>query len=115
MYISRQPEKKPNTVNILGIVPAQDVFWKGNLKEIKRLLEKLGLQVNTLFGEGETLEDIRNAGGASLNIVVSDVFGIEAARRFEDVHGIPYIPPIPHRGRWHLCVFVLRVHQCRHR
>ncbi len=90
-YITRQPEKKPNTVNILGIVPAQDVFWKGNLKEIKRLLEKLGLQVNTLFGEGETLEDIRNAGGASLNIVVSDVFGIEAARRFEDVHGIPYI------------------------
>lgn len=90
-FITRQPHKKPGTVNVLGIVPAQDVFWKGNLKEIKRLLERLGLRVNTFFGEGETLEDIRNAGQASLNIVVSDVYGIEAARKFEDIHGIPYI------------------------
>jgi len=90
-FITRQRQKAPGTVNVLGIVPAQDVFWKGNLKEIKRLLERLGLRVNTLFGEGETLEDIRNAGKASLNIVVSDVYGIEAARKFEDIHGIPYL------------------------
>lgn len=90
-FITRQPQKKPGSVNVLGIVPAQDVFWKGNLKEIKRLLEKLGLAVNTFFGEGETLEDIRNSGTASFNIVVSDVYGIEAAKKFEDVHGIPYI------------------------
>jgi len=90
-FIKRQPGKDKGFVNVLGIVPAQDVFWKGNLREIKRLLGKLGLRVNTFFGEGETLEDIRNAGRASLNIVVSDVYGIEAARKFEDVHGIPYI------------------------
>lgn len=90
-FIARHPQKDPGTVNVLGIVPAQDAFWKGNLKEIKRLLERLGLRVNTLFGEGETLEDIRNAGKASLNIVVSDVYGIEAAKKFEDIHGIPYL------------------------
>jgi len=90
-FIPRQPRKEPGTVNVLGIVPAQDVFWKGNLREIKRLLERLGLHVNTFFGEGETLEDIRNSGKASLNIVVSDVYGIEAAEKFEDIHGIPYI------------------------
>lgn len=90
-FIPKQPQKDPASVNVLGIVPAQDVFWKGNLKEIKRLLQRLGLRVNTLFGEGETLEDIKNAGKASLNIVVSDVHGIEAANTFEEVHGIPYI------------------------
>jgi nitrogenase molybdenum-iron protein beta chain len=90
-YIKREPEKTPGMVNVFGIVPAQDVFWKGNLKEIKRLLKKLGLHVNTFFGEGETLEDIRNSAKASLNIVVSDVYGIEAAKKFEAVHGIPYI------------------------
>ncbi len=90
-YISKQSQKQPDTVNVLGIVPAQDVFWKGNLKEIKRLLERLGLHVNTFFGEGETLEDIKNAGKASLNIVISDVHGIEAAEKFEEFHGIPYI------------------------
>lgn len=90
-YITKQVQKTPGAVNVLGIVPAQDVFWEGNLKEIKRLLEKLGLRVNTFFGEGETLEDIRNSGKASLNIVVSDVYGIDAARKFEDIHGILYI------------------------
>lgn len=95
-YISKSRIKEEKTVNVLGIVPAQDVFWKGNLKEIKRLLRLLGLKVNTFFGEGETLEDIKNSAKAELNIVVSDIYGIEAAREFEDRHEIPYITvPLP--------------------
>jgi len=90
-FVRKQRQKTPLSVNILGIVPAQDVFWQGNLKEIKRLLEKLGLKVNTLFGEGEDLESIRNSGAASLNIVVSDIHGIQAARKYEEIHDIPYI------------------------
>jgi nitrogenase molybdenum-iron protein beta chain len=90
-YITRQKNKKQLKVNILGIVPALDVFWEGNLKEIKRLLTRLGLEVNTLFGEGETLADIKNAGDASLNIVLSGVFGVQTAALFEELHGIPYI------------------------
>lgn len=90
-YVIRQPHKTKGSVNVLGIVPAQDVFWEGNLREIKRLLNQLGLHVNTLFGEGETLEDIRNSGDAALNIVVSDVYGITAAKTYEERHGIPYL------------------------
>ncbi|MDR2739112.1 MAG: hypothetical protein LBB68_04705 [Treponema sp.] len=95
-YIQKSAEKDALVVNILGIVPTQDVFWKGNLREIKRLLEKLGLTVNTFFGEGETLDNFKNAGRASLNIVVSNSYGIDSARHFEEVHGIPYIvSPFP--------------------
>lgn len=90
-YVTRTKEKTSKKVNILGIVPAQDAFWEGNLREIKRLLEKLGLTVNTFFGEGETLDDIKNSGDASLNIVVSDIYGVQTAREFEDIHDIPYI------------------------
>jgi nitrogenase molybdenum-iron protein beta chain len=90
-YIEKSAEKDPLAVNVLGIVPAQDVFWKGNLREIKRILEKLGLKVNTFFGEGETLAHFKNAGRASLNIVVSNSFGIDSAKHFQEVHGIPYI------------------------
>jgi len=90
-YAAKQKEKKPNKVNVFGIVPAFDVFWEGNLREIKRLLEKLGLEVNTFFGEGETLEDIKNSSAASLNIVLSEVYGEQTARVFEETHGIPYI------------------------
>jgi nitrogenase molybdenum-iron protein beta chain len=95
-YIEKSVEKEPLTVNVLGIVPAQDVFWKGNLRELKGLLERLGLKANTFFGEGETLADIKQAGRAGLNIVVSNSFGVESAKYFEEVHGIPYIvTPFP--------------------
>ncbi|MDR3192452.1 MAG: hypothetical protein LBT87_05255 [Treponema sp.] len=95
-YIRPQTKKDPKSVNILGIVPAFDIFWKGNLREIKRLLSKLGLKVNTFFGEGETLENLRNAGNAALNIVVSNNAGIDSARHFQEVHGIPYlVTPFP--------------------
>ncbi|KPU46184.1 nitrogenase molybdenum-iron protein beta chain [Oxobacter pfennigii] len=90
-YVFKTSVKVPKSVNVLGIVPAQDVFWEGNLREIKRLLSKLGLKVNTFFGEGETLDDIKNSGQASLNIVVSDVYGESVAREFEEVHNVPYI------------------------
>jgi nitrogenase molybdenum-iron protein beta chain len=95
-YIEKSGEKDPLSVNVFGIVPVQDVFWKGNLREIKRLLEKLGIRANTFFGEGESLENFKNAGKASLNIVVSNSPGIESAKYFEEVHGIPYIAvPFP--------------------
>lgn len=95
-YIQVSERKDPLSVNILGVVPVQDVFWKGNLREIKRLLEKLGLRVNTFFGEGENLDNFKNAGAAALNIVVSNSFGIDSAAFFEKTHGIPYIvTPFP--------------------
>lgn len=95
-FLEKHEEKDDKLVNLWGVVPIQDVFWKGNLKVLKNLIEKLGYRVNTFFGEGETLEDIKNASKAALNIVVSDNFGIEAAKVFEEVHKVPYISvPFP--------------------
>ena len=90
-YITKQANKKALKVNVLGLVPSLDVFWEGNLKEIKRLLTRLGLEVNTFFGEGETLADIKNSGDASLNIVLSGVYGVQTAELFQELHDIPYI------------------------
>jgi nitrogenase molybdenum-iron protein beta chain len=95
-YTRRGIPKRPDTVNLLGVAPGQDAFYKGNLTEIRRLLERLGLRVNTFFGEGETLDNLQNAGEASLNIVLSDVYGVKAAETFEKIHGSPYISlPLP--------------------
>jgi nitrogenase molybdenum-iron protein beta chain len=95
-YMKRGLEKCADTVNLLGLVPGQDAFYKGNLAEIKRLLEKLGLRVNTFFGEGETLENLRNASEASLNIVLSNAYGVKPAQAFKEIHGTPYISlPLP--------------------
>lgn len=95
-YLEKHEEKDEKLINLWGVVPVQDVFWKGNLKVLKSLIEKIGYRVNTFFGEGETLADLKAASKASLNIVVSDTFGIEAAKVFEEVHKVPYISvPFP--------------------
>lgn len=83
--------KKAGTVNLFGIVPLQDVFWKGNIDTLKALLEKLGLTVNTFFGSGETIDNLRYAASASVNIVLSEVYGQEAARTFQEVHDVPWL------------------------
>ncbi|MDR3333216.1 MAG: hypothetical protein LBT08_11375 [Synergistaceae bacterium] len=95
-YVTKGLAKRAGTVNLLGLVPGQDAFYKGNLTEIKRLLGLLGLRVNTFFGEGETLENLKGSSEASINIVLSDVYGIKAARVFEEIHGTPYVSlPLP--------------------
>jgi len=95
-FVEKNPVKDKNVVNLFGLVPIQDVFWKGNLNILKELLGKLGYQVNTFFGEGETLDNLKYAGAASLNILVSDVYGIEPAKVFEKTHDVPYvIAPLP--------------------
>lgn len=95
-FVRRQTEKTRNRVNILGVVPFMDVFWRGNLAGLRGLLEKLGLEVNTFFTHEDTLEGIRDAAQAELNIVVSDVYGVEAARVCQKVHGTPYlVTPLP--------------------
>jgi len=90
-FVKKTDEKNSKVVNLWGIVPVQDVFWKGNIKILKTLIEKLGYKVNTFFGDGETLDNLRDSGEAILNIVVSDIYGIEPAKVFEEEHNVPYI------------------------
>ncbi|MDP4145084.1 MAG: nitrogenase component 1 [Bacillota bacterium] len=95
-FVTKKEEKKQDIVNIFGLVPAQDAFYKGNLRELRALLKKLGFKANTFFGEGENLEDLKNAGDARLNIVVSDIYGIEPAKVFEEIHETPFVTvPFP--------------------
>jgi nitrogenase molybdenum-iron protein beta chain len=74
-----------------------DSFWRGNLEGVRKTLELLGLKVNTFFtGEDScdgkpSLEDLKKSGEAELTIVVSDLYGLEAAQTYKDRFGIPYI------------------------
>ncbi len=90
-YIEKKSQKISNKVNLWGIVPGQDAFWRGNINNLRAILGKLGLKVNTFFSESDTLEGIKNSGDAALNILVSEVYGIDAAEAFKDVHSVPFI------------------------
>ncbi|MDR0813061.1 MAG: hypothetical protein LBO63_03520 [Oscillospiraceae bacterium] len=89
--IAPQEKKDPKTVNILGVVPGHDVFYRGNLEEIKRLLWLIGVRANTFFSVTDTVEDIRGYGDAALSVVLAPNVGILPAEKIQDVHGTPYI------------------------
>jgi nitrogenase molybdenum-iron protein beta chain len=82
--------KDPRLVNIFGVVPAYDPFFRGDLEEIARLAKGLGLEANTFFTPDQTFENVERAPSASLNIVFSRAWGTSFAKQFEDAHGTPY-------------------------
>jgi len=90
-FVAHSTAKVKKRVNLWGVVPSGDPFWRGNLEGVRRLLEALGLTVNSFFTHEDTIENIRAAGAAELNIVVSHVYGVEAAKVFEEAHGTPFI------------------------
>ncbi|MCW2277690.1 nitrogenase component 1 [Heliophilum fasciatum] len=84
-------EKEPHQVNLWGIVPGHDPFWRGDLLEIKRLLGLLGLQVSTFIAPDETADNLRQASKAAGNIIVSQSYGVAAAKVFEEEYGTPFL------------------------
>ena len=83
-------KKTPKLVNLFGVVPSQDAFWQGDINEIVRLLNKIGLKVN-LSGNGDNIEKIRRAAEAELNIVLSEHTGQQTAELFQEKYQVPYI------------------------
>lgn len=95
-FVEQNPVKKKKRVNLWGVVPTYDPFWRGNLSGIRSLLEQLGLEVNSFFLPEDSIEGIREAASAACNIVVSAAYGIEAAKLFEELHGTPFLSlPLP--------------------
>jgi len=85
-------------VNVFASVPPQHPFWRGDLEEIKRILELIGLEVNILFGSGSAgISEWRDIPNAEFNIVLSSWVGESAAKLLETKYGRPYlhIPYIP--------------------
>jgi nitrogenase molybdenum-iron protein beta chain len=81
--------REEGLVNLLGIAPYHDPFWEGTLEEYTRILEKLGLKVNTFFHREQTLDVVRHASAAALNIVFSPWLLQPFGRRFEERFGTP--------------------------
>lgn len=89
--------RKENGVNIVGL-SAGDYNWRGDLAELKRMLNAIGVEVNSAVSAASTLEEIRHAPDASLNIVVSSEYGLEAAKEMEKLFNIPYLDLLPPYG-----------------
>jgi len=85
-------------VNVFSSVPLQHPFWRGDLEEIKRILELIGLEVNILFGnESAGISEWRDIPNAEFNIVLSTWVGESAAKLLKTKYDKPYlhIPYLP--------------------
>ncbi|MDQ0204488.1 nitrogenase component 1 [Pectinatus haikarae] len=83
-------ERETKSVNIFGIIPQQDLYWQGNLREIQRIMGSLGVKTNRLFGDGEDWQSWQSVPAAALNVVVSK-WGVKAAENLRSTYGTPYV------------------------
>lgn len=87
-----------NTVNVFASIPYQDMFWRGNLDEYKRLLEAIGLKVNILFGDrSRGVKEWQSIPKANFNILVSPWYGKDIVDHLKTIYDQPYVqyPNIP--------------------
>ncbi|MDR1196308.1 MAG: hypothetical protein LBL00_07530 [Endomicrobium sp.] len=84
-------QKKKNLVNVFASLPYQDPFWKGNLEEIKRLLEGIGLKVNILFGPySNGIAEWKTIPHAAFNVLISPWYGAEITVNLKNKYNQPY-------------------------
>lgn len=81
------------SVNILGMTPL-DFSVNGSADSIREWLKENGMQVNSCFAMGSSLEEIEKAGAAHVNLVVS-YGGLAAAKRLQKRYGTPYVVGVP--------------------
>ncbi len=85
--------RKPNTVNILGATPL-DFSLSPTVASIRRLLTESGFSVNGCWAMGSSFEQLRHAGAAAVNLVISGT-GMKAAQVLKHKFGTPYVVGTP--------------------
>lgn len=86
------PKVRKGLVNVFSVVPNQNPFWRGDLKEIKRILTAIGLEVNILFGyESKGIEEWKDIPNAEFNLVLNPWVGLKAAKLLERKFGTKFL------------------------
>lgn len=93
-FVKKNIKKKSNSVNILGATPI-DFSVNGQIESIKKFLESNGIKVISNFALGCDINEMANAGEASVNLVVSSV-GIKIAEYLQNEFNTPYIVGVPY-------------------
>ena len=86
-------ENCENHINIIGATPL-DIGSDRHIQKLVSLLSKAGCSRVSCWGMGSTLEEIKDAASANLNIVVS-LSGIGAANYLYQNYKTPYLIGVP--------------------
>jgi nitrogenase molybdenum-iron protein alpha/beta subunit len=85
--------KITKSVNVLGATPL-DYSVNSSVDSIRRRLTEAGFQVLSVWAMGSTLEEMKQAGAAEVNLVVSST-GLLAAKELQKKFGTPYVVGVP--------------------
>ena len=91
-------KRRKKLINLWMGAPYFNTFWRGDIIEIKRILEGVGFEVNVLFGsESAGVSEWKNIPKAAFNLVLSPWLGLRTAKHLEKKYGQPYlhIPILP--------------------
>lgn len=97
-YAQPHEQKQKGLINVWSELPFQNTFWRGDLAELKRVLEGAGFAVNILFGNtANGVEEWKSIPKAQFNLVVSPWLGLSIAQYLEEKYDQPYlhIPVLP--------------------
>jgi nitrogenase molybdenum-iron protein alpha/beta subunit len=92
-FVSREFASIPKGVNILGAT-ALDGFDSLTISMLEHFLEAEGYDTISVWGSKSGIEDLRKAGSAQVNWVVSSG-ALPLAKWFEQNFGIPYVAGFP--------------------
>ena len=86
----------PGTVNLLGVTPL-DFGPQEHVEALKKNMEDAGWKVLSTWAMGDSMEDLKRAPEAEVNLVVSGT-GLRAAKVLKERFETPYVIGTPIRG-----------------
>ncbi|AOZ75529.1 nitrogenase iron-molybdenum protein, beta chain [Clostridium pasteurianum] len=90
-FVSKKLPIKKGKINLWVNPPYLDPFWSGNIDNLKNMLEKIGLEVNALFGFSANVNSWSEIPTAEFNILISGWTGIKTMEFLKKRFGTPYI------------------------
>lgn len=79
-------ESLPSTINLIGVLRAGP-----DLQEIREILARSGISVNAVLTAGLRKDQLLRIGDVSLNVVVCEASGRDAAQELFEKFGTPYV------------------------
>lgn len=74
----------PPRIDVMGILPYYDMFWRGDIREIRRLLQQVGIELNGVLSGDCSLDTIGRANETSLTATLCKHIGQRALLRIKN-------------------------------